>query len=70
MTTIKNKFFWASYGKLAAAAILGFGATSAVLGVPGETAAELTAGAVLSFPAAYMFSNRSTSTKPPEYSGP
>lgn len=58
MSALRDTFFWASYGKLATASLVG-SALSTLIGVPVDTAATLAAGAIISFPGAYGFAQRS-----------
>lgn len=57
METLRDKFFWESYGKFAVGTAIGFAITT-LIGVPAETAVNLAAGAILMFPAAYSISSK------------
>jgi hypothetical protein len=59
LTTLRDKFFLAAYGKYAAYALAG-GALATVVGVPLVMSATLTAGALIGFPPAYALTRPSS----------
>ena len=66
MSTLKDKFFWSSYGKSVLGAVVGAGIATIALGVPANTMAAFTVGAlVMGFPIGYgVASRRPTSDTP------
>lgn len=54
----RDKYFWTSYGKYAAAVVIGMALATFLLGVPAEITVRLGAGAIVSFPVAFGFAMR------------
>jgi hypothetical protein len=53
MSMLRDKFFWANYGKFVAAGAVSCAVLIAALGVPPNVAVGLMVGAIIGFPAAY-----------------
>jgi hypothetical protein len=60
---IRDKFFWASYGKFSLAAVAGLALATFVLGVPADVSVRLGVGALFSFPVAYGFASNELSKR-------